>query len=85
MKSAIKILLMAVFAVFLVLETAEIGQSIISAFPDSSSRKPLALNQYTGVTYLEPVQCTGSLLTGGLYILTAAHCLNEGGLTYSPA
>jgi secreted trypsin-like serine protease len=80
MKSAIKILLMAVFAVFLVLETAEIGRSIISAFPDSSSRKPLALSQYTGVVYLEPVQCTGSLLTGGLYILTAAHCLNEGGV-----
>ena len=80
MKSAIKILLMAVLTVLLVLETAEIAHSIISAFGDSSSRKPLALNQYTGVAYLEPAQCTGSLLTGGLYVLTAAHCLNEGGV-----
>ncbi|WP_293360406.1 MULTISPECIES: trypsin-like serine protease [unclassified Microcoleus] len=80
MKSAIKILLMAVITFFLVLQTAEIADSIISAFGDSSSRKPLALNQYTGVAYLEPAQCTGSLLTGGLYVLTAAHCLNEGGV-----
>lgn len=80
MKSVIKILLMAVLTILLVLETAEIAESIISAFPDSSSRRPLALNQYTGVAYLEPTQCTGSLLTGGLYILTAAHCLNEGGV-----
>ncbi|WP_293341779.1 trypsin-like serine protease [Microcoleus sp. CAWBG58] len=71
---------MAVITVFLVLQTAEIANSIISAFGDSSSRKPLALNQYTGVAYLEPAQCTGSLLTGGLYIITAAHCLNEGGV-----
>ena len=78
MKSAIKILLMAVLTVFLILQTAEIAHSIISAFGDRSSRKPLALNQYTGVAYLEPAQCTGSLLTGGRYIITAAHCLNEG-------
>ncbi|WP_445242882.1 trypsin-like serine protease [Microcoleus sp. N3A4] len=84
MKSGIKILLMLVLTVFLVLETAEIGRSIISAFGDSSSHRPLALNQYTGVAYLEPVQCTGSLLTGGLYILTAAHCLNEGGVKVPP-
>ncbi|WP_293354691.1 MULTISPECIES: trypsin-like serine protease [unclassified Microcoleus] len=71
---------MAVITVFLVLQTAEIANSIISAFGDSSSRKPLALNQYTGVAYLEPAQCTGSLLTGGRYIITAAHCLNEGGV-----
>ncbi|MEP6488255.1 trypsin-like serine protease [Microcoleus vaginatus GB2-A3] len=80
MKSGIKILLIAVVTVFLVLETAGVGGSIISAFPDSSSRKPLALNQYTGVAYLDSASCTGSLLTGGLYVLTAAHCLNEGGV-----
>ena len=80
MKSAIKILLMAVLTVFLILQTAEIADSIISAFGDSSSRKPLASNQYTGVAYLDSAQCTGSLLTGGLYVLTAAHCLNEGGV-----
>jgi len=80
MKSRIKILLIAVVTVFLVLETAGVGRSIISAFPDSSSRKPLALNQYTGVAYLDSASCTGSLLTGGLYVLTAAHCLNEGGV-----
>ncbi|MEG4085975.1 trypsin-like serine protease [Microcoleus sp. POL10_C6] len=80
MQSVIKVLLMAVLTVLLVLETAEIGRSIISAFPDSSSRKPLALNQYTGVAYLDSASCTGSLLTGGLYLLTAAHCLNEGGI-----
>ncbi|MEG4116672.1 trypsin-like serine protease [Microcoleus sp. N9_B4] len=80
MQSVIKVLLMAVLTVLLVLETAEIGRSIISAFPDSSSRKPLALNQYTGVAYLDSASCTGSLLTGGLYLLTAAHCLNEGGV-----
>ncbi len=80
MKSAIKILLMAVLTVFLVLQTAEIAHSIISAFGDSNSRKPLALNQYTGVAYLDPAQCTGALITGGLYVLTAAHCLNEGGV-----
>jgi secreted trypsin-like serine protease len=80
MKKVIKILLMAVLTVLLVLEAAEAGRSIISAFSDSSSRKPLALERHTGVAYLEPVQCTGSLLTGGLYLLTAAHCLNEGGV-----
>ena len=80
MKSTIKILLMVVLIVFLILETAEIGQSIISAFGDSSSRKPLASNQYTGIAYLDSAQCTGSLLTGGLYVFTAAHCLNEGGV-----
>ncbi|MEG4029883.1 MULTISPECIES: trypsin-like serine protease [unclassified Microcoleus] len=80
MQSVIKVLLMVVLTVLLVLETAEIGRSIISAFPDSSSRKPLALNQYTGVAYLDSASCTGSLLTGGLYLLTAAHCLNEGGV-----
>ena len=80
MKSGIKILLIAVVTVFLVLETAGVGRSIISAFPDSSSRKPLALNQYTGVAYLDGALCTGSLLRGGLYVLTAAHCLNEGGV-----
>ncbi|TAE93664.1 MAG: serine protease, partial [Oscillatoriales cyanobacterium] len=80
MKSAIKILLMTVLTVLLVLEAAEAGRSIISAFADSSSRKPLALERYTGVAYLEPVQCTGSVLTGGLYVITAAHCLNEGGV-----
>ncbi|MEG4166275.1 MULTISPECIES: trypsin-like serine protease [unclassified Microcoleus] len=80
MKSEIKILLIAVVTVFLILETAEVGRSIISAFPDSSSRQPLALNQYTGVAYLDSASCTGSLLTGGLYVLTAAHCLNEGGV-----
>lgn len=84
MKPAIKILLRAVLTVFLVLQTAEIAHSIISAFGDSSSRKALALNQYTGVAYLEPAQCTGSLLTGGLYVLTAAHCLNEGGVKVPP-
>ena len=83
MKSEIKILLIAVVTVFLVLKTAEVGRSIISAFPDSSSRKPLALNQYTGVAYLDSAFCTGSLLTGGLYVLTAAHCLNEGGVKVS--
>ncbi|MEG3908919.1 trypsin-like serine protease [Microcoleus sp. w2-18bC1] len=83
MQSVIKVLLMAVLTVLLVLETAEIGRSIISAFPDSSSRKPLALNQYTGVAYLDSASCTGSLLTGGLYLLTAAHCLNEGGVKVS--
>ncbi len=71
---------MAVLTVLLVLEAAEAGRSIISAFADSSSRKPLDLERHTGVGYLEPVQCTGSLLTGGLYVLTAAHCLNEGGV-----
>ena len=80
MNKVIKILLMTILTVLLVLETAEVGRSIISAFGDSSSRKPLALEQHTGVAYLEPVQCTGSLLTGGLHILTAAHCLNEGGV-----
>ncbi|MEG3918282.1 trypsin-like serine protease [Microcoleus sp. T3_A4] len=80
MKSLIKVVLMAVLTVLLVLETAAIGRAIISAFGDSSSRKPLAFNQYTGVAYLEPIQCTGSLLKGGLYVLTAAHCLNEGGV-----
>ncbi|MGL5064742.1 MAG: trypsin-like serine protease [Microcoleus sp.] len=80
MKQAIKILLMAVLTVLLVLEAAESGRSIVSAFVDSNSRRPLALNRYTGVAYLEPLQCTGSLLTGGFYILTAAHCLNEGGV-----
>jgi len=84
MKSGIKILFMLVLTVLLVLETAEIGRSIISAFGDSTSHKPLTLNQYTGVAYLESVQCTGSLLTGGLYILTAAHCLNEGGVKVPP-
>lgn len=80
MKKAIKILLMTVLIVLLVLETAEVGRSIISSFADSNSHKPLALNRYTGVAYLEPIQCTGSLLTGGLHVLTAAHCLNEGGV-----
>ncbi|MEG4623932.1 trypsin-like serine protease [Microcoleus sp. w1-18aA5] len=83
MQPVIKVLLMAVLTVLLVLETAEIGRSIISAFPDSNSRKPLALNQYTGVAYLDSASCTGSLLTGGLYLLTAAHCLNEGGVKVS--
>jgi secreted trypsin-like serine protease len=80
MKKAIKLLLMTVLTVLFVLETAEAGRSIISAFADSNSRKPLALNRYTGVAYLEPAECSGSLLTGGLHILTAAHCLNEGGV-----
>ena len=80
MKQVIKILLMAVLTVLLVFETAEVGRSIISAFADSSSRKPLDLERHTGVAYLEQVQCTGSLLTGGLYAITAAHCLNEGGV-----
>jgi secreted trypsin-like serine protease len=84
MKSGIKILFMLVLTVLLVLETAEIGRSIISVFGDSTSHKPLTLNQYTGFAYLESVQCTGSLLTGGLYILTAAHCLNEGGVKVPP-
>ena len=74
-----KIFSLSVLTLFFILSAADISHSIISAFSTSSSHKPLSLNQYTGVVYLDNVDCSGSLLKGGLYILTAAHCLNEGG------
>lgn len=74
-----KIFFISILTLFIILSTADISHSIISAFANSSAHKPLPLNQYTGVVYLDNVECSGSLLTGGLYILTAAHCLNEGG------
>lgn len=74
-----KILVIAVVSLLFVLGTTEISPAIIGAFSASPSQKPLPLNQYTGVVYLESIECSGSLLKGGRYILTAAHCFNEGG------
>ncbi len=71
--------MMAVLAALFALQTAESGRSIVGV-AGSNSQSPLALNQYTGVVYIEEAECSGSLLTGGWYILTAAHCLNDGGV-----
>ncbi|AFY60606.1 trypsin-like serine protease [Synechococcus sp. PCC 6312] len=69
---------LAVFTLVLIVGFQWPCWGIISATGQSPTRKPLPLNQYTGVVYLDPVACSGSLLKGGMYVLTAAHCLNEG-------
>jgi len=53
------------------------GQAIIGFDGTSSSQRPLALSKYTGVAYLDPVACSGTLLPSGQHILTAAHCVND--------
>lgn len=70
---------LAVFTLVLILGLQWPTWGIISASRQSPTRQPLALNQYTGVVYLDPVACSGALLKGGIYVLTAAHCLNSGG------
>jgi hypothetical protein len=69
----------------LMLGMNETARAIVSV--DERHRQPVQPGQFSGVVLLEvdlsprigivPF-CTGSLLTGGLHILTAAHCLTVG-------
>ncbi len=70
---------LAMFTLVLILGLQWPSLGIISATSNSPTRTPLNPNQYSGVVYLDPVACSGSLLKGGRYVLTAAHCLNDGG------
>ncbi|NJL41569.1 MAG: S1 family peptidase [Leptolyngbyaceae cyanobacterium SM1_4_3] len=65
------------------LATAEMSPAIVTATSNPNSRLAAA-GAYSGVARLSltntlgsSTSCTGSLLQGGLHILTAAHCLTD--------
>ncbi|MEB3179890.1 MAG: PEP-CTERM sorting domain-containing protein [Nostocaceae cyanobacterium] len=63
-------------AVSAVLSTARVGEAIVTVNNPETYR--VAPGNFSGVVAINSSNsqfCTGSLLTGGLYILTAAHCL----------
>jgi secreted trypsin-like serine protease len=54
------------------------ARAIVAVDQDALSQSQVAPGQFSGVVKLfaaNGASCTGSLLTGGLHILTAAHCL----------
>lgn len=66
------------------LASAEVSRAIVTATNNPNARL-VAAGTYSGVARLaltnvsgETTSCTGSLLQGGLHILTAAHCLTNG-------
>jgi hypothetical protein len=70
-------------ATFTTLITAEISSAIVTATNNPNNRL-VATGTYSGVARLSFTNvfgnstfCTGSLLEGGLHILTAAHCLTD--------
>lgn len=77
-------------AIFVGLGNAEIGQAIVTVENPENYR--VAPGDFSGVVSLNnsqnpeevPAYCTGSLLKGGLYLLTAAHCIKreDGGSLY---
>lgn len=64
-------------AVLSTLATAELAGAIVTA--NSSQNHQLAPGDYSGVVSINTSShlCTGSLLKGGLYIVTAAHCITD--------
>lgn len=70
-------------AIFVTLGNAEIGQAIVTVENPENYR--VAPGDFSGVVSLNnsqnpeevPAYCTGSLLKGGLYLLTAAHCIKD--------
>jgi secreted trypsin-like serine protease len=65
------------------LASAEVSRAIVTATNNPNARLVTA-GTYSGVARLaltnvsgETTSCTGSLLQGGLHILTAAHCLTD--------
>jgi len=65
---------------FVTVGTGEVAKAIIT--PDESVNALVDPFDFTGVAFLQTGlgSCSGSLLTGGLHILTAAHCfINEQG------
>ena len=62
---------------FVTVGTGEVAKAIIT--PDESVDALVDPFDFTGVAFLQTGLgfCSGSLLTGGLHILTAAHCLTN--------
>ena len=79
MLKLVRLIILSSITLLLVLLSQLKGNSIIGVNVNSPSQIPQALNKYTGVVYLEINEspCTGALLKGGRYILTAAHCVTE--------
>lgn len=75
----IKLILITAIALGSIVGWQHPGHSIVSAFADSPTTQPIPLDQYTGVVLLEPSRCSGTLLKGKQFVLTAAHCLNVTG------
>lgn len=81
MKYFQKVSITMIAAVFTVVETTMTGQAITT--PGDPSQYITPTDSYSGVPFLELQKssgeafCTGSLLPGGSYILTAAHCVTD--------
>lgn len=72
----------AAIGVFLAILGRGTAQAIVFTNEQALANGQLAPGEYSGVVslnYLGQRFCTGSLLPGGLHILTAAHCLTEEG------
>jgi secreted trypsin-like serine protease len=72
----------AALGVFLAIMGRGTAQAIVFTNEQALANGQLAPGEYSGVVslnYLGQQFCTGSLLPGGLHILTAAHCLTEEG------
>lgn len=72
----------AVGAAIMVLGVKQSTHAIVAVDFDNLFRQEVLPGQFSGVVALQNEAfgsfCTGSLLTGGQYILTAAHCLTKG-------
>lgn len=76
----------AMGAAMVVLGVNPSARAIVAVDVDTLFSQEAVLGQFSGVVTLQSGDinlsspfCTGSLLTGGQYILTAAHCITESG------